>query len=158
MNRFFSILAVTVLTMAEAIQAYSYDTQLDSQAIREAYFLGRRSDQKTDEFLDAYIKHLPIPERGPYIAYLALYTPYAQVVLNSWLNTMGYSSQQAERDYFATGDVIRVRVRIEFTPTYTAVQGTMPTKDSATQHAYVFRSENFWREFRFGAVSGQRTD
>src|SRR5271167_2930375 len=102
MTRLSSMLVATGLSLAAALQAYPDDTQLDSQAIREAYFLGRRSDQKTNEFLDAYMKHLAIPEQGPYISYLALYTPYAQLVLNSWLNTMGYSSQQAERNYLAT--------------------------------------------------------
>ena len=85
MSRFLSVLLVTGLYLALAVPADSYDTQLDSQAVREAYFLGRRGDQKTSEFLEAYIKHLAIPERGPYIAEISLYTPYAyaQVVFNS---------------------------------------------------------------------------
>jgi len=45
--------------------------------------------------------------------------------------------------------MIRVRVRIEFTPTYTAMQGVKPNKDSTTQQASVFRPEDFWRDFLF---------
>jgi len=37
-------------------------------------------------------------------------------------------------------------VRIEFTPTYTAVKNPKPTKDRA-QQAYVFRPEDFRFEF-----------
>ncbi len=68
MNRFPSILVVTGLSGAAALQAYSYDKQLDSEAVREAYFLGPRSDQKTNEFLYSYMKRLPMPERGPYVS------------------------------------------------------------------------------------------
>ncbi len=69
-----------------------------------------------------------MPEQGPYISEITLYTPYAQVVLNSWRSTLGYSAQQAEQDYHSHADMIRVRVRIEFTPTHTAMQGVKPNK------------------------------
>src|ERR1700722_14807021 len=92
MTRFVSGLLVASLCLALAGPADSYDTQLDSQAVREAYFLGRRSDQKTSEFLESYIKHLAMSEHGPYIADVSLYTPYAQVVFSSWRNSVGYSA------------------------------------------------------------------
>jgi hypothetical protein len=127
----------------------AYETPLQSDSVREAYFLGKHSDQKTTSFLGNYMKHLPMPEHGPYISEVTLYTPYAQVVLNSWRSSLGYSAQQAEQDYRSHADMIRVRVRIEFTPTYTAVQGVKPNKDSTTQQAYVFRPEDFSRAFLF---------
>ncbi len=149
MTRFLSVLLVTGLYLALAVPADSYDTQLDSQAVREAYFLGRRGDQKTSEFLEAYIKHLAIPEHGPYIADISLYTPYAQVVFSSWRNSVGYSAQQAAEDYRASGDVIPASVRILFTPTYLAAQSVQPKKNSATQQVYALRTDGFWRDFQF---------
>jgi hypothetical protein len=149
MTRFLSVLLVTGLCLALAVPADSYDTQLDSQAVREAYFLGRRGDQKTSEFLEAYIKHLAIPKHGPYIADISLYTPYAQVVFDSWRNSVGYSAQQAAEHYRASKDVIPVSVRILFTPTYLAAQSVQPSKDSATQQVYALRRDGFWRDFQF---------
>jgi len=149
MTRFVSGLLVACLCLALAGLADSYDTQLDSQVVREAYFLGRRSDQKTRDFLESYIKHLAMSEHGPYIADISLYTPYAQVVFNAWRNSVSYSAQQAAADYRASGDVIPVSVRILFTPTYLAAQSVQPSKDSATQQAYALRTDDLWRDFQF---------
>lgn len=136
-----------LLTIAPV--SLAYETSLQSDSVREAYFLGKHSDEKTTFFLGNYMKHLRMPEQGPYISEITLYTPYAQVVLNSWRSSPGYSAQQAELDYRSHADMIQVRVRIEFTPTYTAVQGVKPNKDSTTQQGYVFRPEDFWRDFLF---------
>lgn len=64
----------------------AYDFPLDSESIREAYFLGRRNDEKTIKCLASYFKRLPLPEKGPHISEISLYTPYAQIVLNSSRN------------------------------------------------------------------------
>ena len=98
--------------------AVAYEVPLDPHSVRDAYFLGQRNDEKTARFLDAYVKHLPPPEKGPDISEIQLLTPYAQVVELSRQKTVGYSAQQAEQDYRERGDRIRVRVRIEFTATY----------------------------------------
>jgi hypothetical protein len=90
-----------------------------------------------------------MPEHGPYIADISLYTPYALVVFNSCRNSVGYSAQQAAEDYRASEDVIPVSVRILFTPTYLAVQSFQPSKDSATQQVYALRKDDFWRDFQF---------
>ena len=146
-NRSIACLLTALLTIAPV--SLAYETPLQSDSVREAYFLGKHSDEKTTSFLGNYMKHLPMPDQGPYISEITLYTPYAQVVLNSWRSSLGYSAQQAEQDYCSHADMIRVRVRIEFTPTYSAVQEVKPNKDSTTQQAYVFRSEDFWRDFLF---------
>jgi hypothetical protein len=64
----------------------AYDFPLDSESIREAYFLGRCNDEKTIKCLASYFKRLPLPEKGPHISEISLYTPYAQIVLNSSRN------------------------------------------------------------------------
>lgn len=101
--------------------SFAYDYSLSPEAVREAYFLGQRTDQKLAEFFSDYTHHLPFPKSGPYISEIQLLTPYAQIVELSSQNTAGYSAQQAWKDYQTRGDLIRVRVRIEFTPSYTAV-------------------------------------
>jgi len=138
------LLAITPVSLA-------YETPLRSNSIREAYFLGKRSDQKTSLFLGTYIKRMPLPENGAYISDITLYTPYAQVVLNSWMNSSEYSAQQAEKDYGAGDELIRVRVRIEFTPTYSAVQ-MKHDDDGSGQDVFVPRPETFWKDFRFELI------
>jgi hypothetical protein len=127
----------------------AYDFPLDSESIREAYFLGRRDDEKTIKFLASYIKRLPLPEKGPHISEISLYTPYAQIVLNSSRNAGLNSAQQAEQEYRTLGDAIHVRVVIEFTPTFNAMVGVKPDKDAAGKEALVRRPDDFWREFRY---------
>jgi len=99
--------------------AIAYDFPLSSESIRDAYFLGRRNDEKTAKFLAGYIKRLPLPEKGPHISEISLYTPYAQIVMDSWRNAALYSGQQAEQEYRKLGDTIHVRVIIDFTSTFT---------------------------------------
>ena len=82
-------LSALLLSLAFVTRTSAYDHPLSSKAIREAYFLGQRNDEKVTDFLAQYIKRLPIPEKGPYISEISLYTPYAQVVLRSWRRVTG---------------------------------------------------------------------
>lgn len=147
LRRITTCVAATWLGFAPA--SLAYDFPLGSESIREAYFLGRRNDEKTIKFLASYIKRLPLPEKGPYISEISLYTPYAQIVLNSWRNAALYSAQQAEQEYRTLGDTIHVRVVIEFTPTFNAMEGVRPDKDAADKEGLVRRSDGFWREFQY---------
>lgn len=139
-------LPALLLSMALATPTSIYDHPLSSKAIREAYFLGQRSDEKVTDFLAQYIKRPPIPDKGPYISEISLYTPYAQVVLRSWRNKVGYSAQQAQQDFLSHSDMIRVKVRIEFTATYSALQGTKPDKNVEGEQALILRPKDFWRD------------
>jgi hypothetical protein len=126
----------------------TYEVPLDSHSVREAYFLGQRNDEKTTEFLSAYVKHPPFPEKGPYISEIELLTPYAQVLEMSREKTVGYSAQDAEEDYRRRGDTIRVRVRIEFTPTYGPIEAHKSDQDGV--QGLTLRPPDFWKAFRIG--------
>lgn len=142
-------LLVFLLSLVLARCVYAYEYPLTSRAIREAYFLGQRHDEKATNFLAQYIKRPPLPEQGPHISEISLYTPYAQVVLSSWRNNIGYSAQQAEQGFLSHPATIRVKVRIEFTATYNAMQGAEPDKNIEGEQALIFRPKDFWRDFRF---------
>lgn len=143
----FSVAALVALVLA--VQGRSYEHPLSSNAVREAYFLGQRSDEKVKNFLEQYTKHPPMPEHGPYISTVSLFTPYGQAVLSSWQNKVGYSAQQAEQEYASKGRTIQVKVRIEFTATYNAMQGTKPDANTTGEEDLVLRHQDFWRDFRF---------
>lgn len=91
---------------------------LSDEAVREAYFLGQRNDEKTALFLETYRRHLPMPQAGLYVSEIELFTPYAETVDLSRQRTFGYSAQQAAQEYHDRGDVFRLRVRAFFTDTY----------------------------------------
>ena len=95
-----------------------FSANLSDEAVREAYFLGQRNDEKTARFLETYRRHLSMPQSGLYISEIEFFTPYAETVDLSRQRTFGYSAQQAAQEYRDRGDVFRLRVRVFFTDTY----------------------------------------
>lgn len=132
------------------LPAFAYDTDLSDTAVREAYFLGQRNDDKTRAFFEPYTRHLPLPKAGPYVSEIHLLTPLAQVVKVSSRTTSGYSAQQAQLDYRDRGDTLLLEVHIEFTPTYNQMAGQRSSGNSTTEKEIVVRTEDFWQDFRYG--------
>jgi hypothetical protein len=144
--------SVALLTAALLVSmpARAFQSPLPDEAIREAYFLGQRNDEATTNLFLTYLKTLPPPKSGPYISEVELYTPYSQLVDFSRIHSVGYSAQQAAKDYHATSDRIFVRIRI-FTSTYGAFElyrsGRLldpPEHNSGTPRP------NYYRDFRAG--------
>ena len=130
---------------------FSFNSPLSDEAIREAYFLGQRHDESTAAFFARYLKTLAPPESGPYVSEVEVYTPYTQMVELSQLHSVGYSAQQASRDYRATADTILVRIRIDFTSSYGALElyrsgrlAYLPKRGSSTEFP------DYHRDFRAG--------
>jgi hypothetical protein len=111
----FAALSVSFLLIPSA---FAFDAPLSPEAVRDAYFLGQHNDQSTLSFFSQYVRTLPAPDKGPYIAEVELYTPYTQIVEASRRRTGSYSAQQAELDYRHRHDKLYVRVRIDFTDIY----------------------------------------
>jgi hypothetical protein len=65
--------ALIGVLLAEPLAAY--EQPLRDYSIREAYFLGRRKDEKAAQFLAQYVKKLPVPKEGPHVAEIELRTP-----------------------------------------------------------------------------------
>src|SRR6266436_1865010 len=130
-------------------QVAAFEIPLSDIAVREAYFLGQRNDQKTADFLKLYTRSLPLPDKGPYVSEIHLLTPYAQVVTNSSQHSTGYSAQQAAADYHGRGDTFLLQVRIEFTATYTYDDAVRTAGDTASELNRHLDPEDFWQAFRF---------
>lgn len=146
------LMAAMILTPA----FFAFDTPLSDQAVRDAYFLGQRRDEKMAALLSAYVKRFALPEKGPYISEIELLTPYAQVVDISRKRSAGYSAQQAALDYRERRDTIVMRVKIEFTATYTATESVQTADGRHTSQGIRLRSNDFWRDFRFGLSQDAR--
>jgi hypothetical protein len=120
---------------------------LSDTAVREAYFLGQRHDQKTSDFLKLYTKSFPLPDKGPFISEIHLLTPYAQVVVDSSRHSTGYSAQQALADYLRRGDTLLVQIVIELTPTYSYNDAVRSANDAAIELNRHLEPEDFWQGF-----------
>jgi hypothetical protein len=130
--------------------AFAFDTPLSQQAVREAYFLGQHNDQSTLSFFSQYIKTLPAPNRGAYISEVEIYTPYAQIIEASRRRTGSYSAQQAELDYRHRHDKLYVRIRINFTDTYGALELYRSAKGDKQLSGRDEPLPDFYRDFRVG--------
>jgi hypothetical protein len=151
MFRFSRLLPLLLLALALAIPPLlAYDIDLSDTAVREAYFLGQRNDEKTRAFFEPYTRHLPLPKSGPYVSEIRLFTPLAQVVEVSSHTTNGYSAQQARLDYQSRCDSLLLEVHIEFTPTYNQIDAVRPSSKNGTEKGIVMRTEDFWQDFRYG--------
>jgi hypothetical protein len=142
-------IAFLTVSLALPIPSSSFESSLSDEAVREAYFLGQRNDTTTAAFFLPYLKTLPPPPSGPYVSEIEIYTPYVQVLERSSRNTVGYSAQQARLDYRHHRNILFVRVRIDFTSTYGALElfrsGRLDKKPDGRSP-----SPNFDRDFRVG--------
>lgn len=112
-------LCVSILTAVLLYPpAFSFEVPLSDTAVREAYFLGQRGDEKMARFLETYRRYLPAPKSGPHVCMVEVVTPFAEAVNVSRQRSIGYSAQQAKLDYLARGDSLRIGVHIWYTATY----------------------------------------
>lgn len=114
MKHFKMRVAFLALALLVFVNAEAYETALSPQAVREAYFLGLRNDETTARFLVKYVTHLPAPKAGPHVFEIELYTPYSQIVDHFRHPPLEHSAQQADQDYRAQNDTLRVRTVILF--------------------------------------------
>lgn len=113
-----AVLAAAAMALTAVSVAGAYEQPLDSQSVREAYFLGRRGDEAMARFLAQYTRTFPLPKTGSYIENVSVLTPYAQVVLWSSQQISTGSPFDAADYYRAHANQFLVRVRIYSTPSY----------------------------------------
>jgi hypothetical protein len=126
--------------------SFSFDTHLSREAVREAYFLGQRSDESLPLLLDKYTRRLPAPKTGPQIASVAFFTPFAQFAQFSSRHRNDYSAQQAQLDHRTQQDSVKIVVTIQLTESYPAYIVDPASQSSSA--ALIRRSSDFWRDFQ----------
>ncbi len=134
-------------------QTLAFDTPLSDTAIREAYFLGQRHDESMAKYLDRYYKHPPLPKTGPYISSVAMFTPFAQVVMGTSQRIGHYSAQQAQIDHRNRKETVLCVIEIQLTDTYPALMPDPASTSSSS--ALVERSGSFWTDFQFHFWDGE---
>jgi hypothetical protein len=136
--RFALSLIFSALLIAPPAPAYEFP--LSSEAIRDAYFLGKASANKRAESLARYTVYLPMPKSGPYVAMVVFETPYVIVAERTARAVSNYFAPDAVEEFLGKPAVCRVRVRIYLTSSYS---WQMPSPPGSVR----FRPDDFWREF-----------
>ena len=132
--------------------SFAFDTPLSDTAVRQAYFLGQRNDEKTVEFLEKYRRHLSAPQAGPWVSTVEFLTPYAETIELSRQRSFGYSAQSATKDYRKRGNLVRVTITLEFTTTYGQFIEQEINQRSGPTRGLKSRSPNFWQDFTYRLV------
>jgi hypothetical protein len=140
------LLALLLSILLVSPASFAFNSPLSDEAIREAYFLGQRRDESTARFLAKYKQALAVPKTGPHVASIELLTPFARAVLRSSQQTVGYSAQQAEREYREKEESIAMSVEVFLTPSYGALIAQPTGERSGSPIGYAFRSPDFWKD------------
>jgi len=138
--------AVSLAILLTAPGSFAFSSPLSDEAIREAYFLGQRRDEKMARFLAKYKQHLAAPETGPYIASVELLTPFARVILRSSQQTVGYSAQQAAEEYRGKEESVAISVEVLLTASYGPILAHPTSERSGAPIGYTLRSSDFWKD------------
>jgi hypothetical protein len=153
--------AIATLLCLWSPTANAYDKQLDPRAIHEAYILGQRNDKSTGDFLAPYLTQITEQQNDVHIAEIELLTPYAQIVDESRRKASdGYTEEQANQDYKARGNTVKVNVTLMLPSAYpkTAESKEVPTPAPATgAEKSAIRPENFWQNFQFTLKQNGKT-
>jgi hypothetical protein len=137
---------------------FALELPLSSEAVREAYFLGQRRDEKTARFLETYRQHLPAPKCGPHVAVVELFTPYAEAVeLSRQGAGLGYSAQQAEQDYRRRRNSVRIGVHIVYPGAFGSVTPCPSGPQSGSGAQPVSAPAGFWKDYQVRVSQGGKT-
>jgi hypothetical protein len=137
-------LLVSALLTSPAL--FAFNSPLSDEAIREAYFLGQRRDEKMTAFLEKYKQHLREPDRGPFVSSVEFLTPFALLVLQSKDHSTGYSAQQAAEEHRGVEENVVVNIEVLFTESYGALIQQPVSNRSGAPTGFAFRSSDFWRD------------
>jgi hypothetical protein len=131
---------LSAIIVAIALPALAYDYPLSSEAVREAYMLGKSDSAKRAEFFAKYTQQYPLPKTGSYVEMIQLETPFAVVVENT-AQKLNYHAPDAAQEYEGKPAVFRVHVEIDLTESYSA-------QVPATSGGLGLGREDFWRDFK----------
>ena len=100
-----------LLSATLALPAWGFDYPLSSQAIREAYFQGKREAGLGKEFLANSSLSIPELKVEPYISRVRIETPFLQVAEHA-SKVLSYSAQDALKDFYGKPMVLRMYLEI----------------------------------------------
>jgi hypothetical protein len=127
-------LLVLSLAILVAQPAFAYSYPLSSEAIREAYFLGKGDPNKRADFVGKYTLQLPAPKKGVDVGAIQFETPFVMIADQVSRSISNYFAPDAEQEFLGKPEVCRVRVFIYFNYVNQGViYGTGPQIDFAVK-------------------------
>jgi hypothetical protein len=135
--------------------SFAFDTPLSDTAVRQAYFLGQRRDEKVASFLDKYTQRFAPPKTGPQVASITLLTPFAVLVRRS-SERFNYSAQQAEKEHRGDDEMVAITIEILLTQSYGAVIPKPTGSHSGSPVGYQLRSPDFWKDIAIQVFDGEK--
>jgi hypothetical protein len=100
-----------LLTSLSAPPAFAYDYPLSPNAIRDAYFLGRRQPSLGDKFLSEYTQAIPELKAGPFFSEARIETPFFHIAEYA-SRKLEYNAQNAVEDFLNKPAVFRIHLDI----------------------------------------------
>jgi hypothetical protein len=140
--------SLSLITLLLSQQLLAFETPLSDTAVREAYFLGQRRDEKMAQVLGKYTIYLAEPKSGPHIASVTMFTPFAQAIMQSRDNSSGYSAQQAALDHAKHAESVKAVIDISFTNSYGALIPRPGGSRSDSPTGLMPRPYDFWKDFQ----------
>lgn len=134
-------LALLALVAGTGLDALTYERQLTSRQIREAYFLGKDTTFRGEQFLKDYVRTFPVPQRGLHVGRIALATPFKAMVDRARSAPDGYNPLKAEEEYQQAPPPVTVEVTLWLTPSFPAhTPYTVPALGPVG-----FQDPDFWK-------------
>ena len=100
-----------LLALVIAIPTCAFDVPLTENAIRDAYFLGRREGGLKPDFLAMYVHSIPDLKQGNCTSQARIETPFLQVAAYSG-NVPNYSAQSAVKDFSGKPLPLRIYLNV----------------------------------------------
>jgi hypothetical protein len=132
-------LPVFLLVLGVALPALAYEYPLSSTAIRDAYFVGKRTSSRGSDYFQKYTHYLPTSDDDAHVEAISLETPFVQVAQRSGA-AFNYYAQDAEREFTDKELPLRVLVTVD-------LAGAYPQSTKTNPHFLGSPVPDFWSEF-----------
>lgn len=114
-NRARFAVITTILSVGVVLPALAFEYPLSSEAIREAYFLGKASGDKRAAVFEKYTVRPPAPKTCPCVSMIQVETPYLVIAENVSQQVSNYFSPDALQEFLDKPVALRVRTQITVT-------------------------------------------
>jgi hypothetical protein len=125
-----------ILTLGVVLPALAFEYPLSSEAIREAYFLGKASGDKRAGVFEKYTVRPLAPKTCPCVSMIQVETPFLVIAENVSQQVSNYFSPDALQDFLDKPVVFRVRTQITVADLYSPQSGSFGVVQAAPWSDY----------------------
>src|SRR3972149_9149744 len=127
-------MVAAALVLGGVLGVQAYERELNPRSLREAWFLGKDTTFRSEQFYKDYSKTFPVPETGVHVERIEIVTPFKEMADRARRAPDGYNPVQAEADYKKEAPPLQVKVRLPPPPGLSG--GPPPTRPTPGGAAY----------------------